>query len=225
MKQIAVTSRVEVDLQEYAWCSKQHIFSKEIIDKIIEFGFMPYLITDLIQVNYAVENCDGLIVFGNKDNIKTDYYENKAYVIDNNVVQEDDDFPLDRLAIRTFYNENKPILGICAGMQAINVTFGGTMKYTVLHHNDVRHDIYINNESMLSTIFDRFEISVNSYHTQAIDTVAPDFIEAAASEDGIIEAIESTNKLVTGVQWHPEIDGINGKLIFKHYFDKILKGI
>ncbi len=110
------------------------------------------------------------------------------------------------MLIKAFHKANKPILGICAGVQIINVCFGGSLHQDIKNHTSKEeitiHSINIEKDSFLEKIYSKNKIEVNSFHHQAINKVAENFKIVATSEDGIVEAIEYKN--IVGVQWHPE---------------------
>ncbi len=129
-----------------------------------------------------------------------------------------------------------PILGICAGLQIINVTLGGTlfqhipdMVPNALVHQDrqnpttVRHPITINKNTRLYSIIgeNATDWTVNSNHHQSIKGLGKDLIISAVAPDGIIEAIESRkHRFVLGIQWHPEYHVCSiDKFIFKAFVE------
>ena len=116
-----------------------------------------------------------------------------------------DEYPLVKKCVEEFNKQNKPILGICAGIQELNVIFGGTLFQSIPNHNlkdQSKHIINIEEDSFLYKIYKKDKLEVNSYHEQAIKDVAPGFRIVARCDDGTIEGIEKDN--VIGVQWHPE---------------------
>ena len=116
------------------------------------------------------------------------------------------------------YALKKPILGICGGMQLMNVCLKGTLIQHVpaevpncLAHEQPNprcepgHTIQIHNHTLLHRLVKERQIDVNSAHHQAVKAVASGFIVNALAPDGVIEGIEDTNHpFCLGVQWHPE---------------------
>lgn len=102
-----------------------------------------------------------------------------------------------------------PILGICRGVQVINIALGGTVFQDIgtghfQQENPITttHSINILPNSSLSQILETPTLEVNSFHHQSIKDLAPALIPSAYSGDGIIEAVEGNN--ILGCQWHPE---------------------
>ncbi|GAB0174277.1 MAG: gamma-glutamyl-gamma-aminobutyrate hydrolase family protein [Candidatus Altimarinota bacterium] len=109
---------------------------------------------------------------------------------------------------------NKPILGICKGMQLINVYHGGTLKQDLeentYHFQPERgyekiDEIHIEDDTFLSALYVSKKLKINSIHHQAVDSLGAGLrVVARSSFDEEIEAIEHTTLPHYGVQWHPE---------------------
>jgi len=109
---------------------------------------------------------------------------------------------LERAALAWALEAHRPVLGICRGMQAINVFLGGQLG-RVSGHAGTRHAIRTLADAGLGWP-DSFE--VNSYHDFGIasNQLAPDLVALAASADGSIEACRHRSAVCTGIMWHPE---------------------
>lgn len=109
-----------------------------------------------------------------------------------------------------FMARKKPVFGICRGLQLLNVYFGGTLvqdlpsQWDIPHPSHTMHPVVAAEGSWLRAAFGP-EFLTNSYHHQAIDTLAPGLTATASSAQGqVIEAVAHQTLPVTGVQWHPE---------------------
>ncbi len=104
-----------------------------------------------------------------------------------------------------------PVVGICRGLQLLNVHQGGTLeqhvpehsRYDVLPHEHV-HDIATTPGSVLHTLYGT-TTRVNSLHHQTVATLGAGLTATATAEDGTIEGVEMANAAVIAVQWHPEM--------------------
>lgn len=115
-------------------------------------------------------------------------------------------------------DEGLPMLGICGGMQAINVALGGSLvqdiaaqRAAALAHRAagpatrLSHPVQVSPRSLLRRIVRQAQIRVNSSHHQSVNRLAPSLAVSAVAPDGIIEAIEAPrHPFLLGVQWHPE---------------------
>lgn len=109
-----------------------------------------------------------------------------------------------------------PVLGVCRGMQLINVALGGTLDQDVVHHlglvhrqpEGIRyfHDVIFEGDSRLRRLVSSARYPVNSFHHQAVERLADGLTATAYNPDGLIEAYERpASRFLMGVQWHPEV--------------------
>ena len=154
--------------------------------------------------------CDGLLLPGGGDMDPKFYGQARISACGEPNLLRDAAEPL---LLRAFLAADKPVLGICRGIQVMNAVLGGDLYQDIkpfehLPHNDhwaKVHTVTVRRGTLLSRILGQDTVLVNSQHHQAVDRVAPGFTLAALSEDGIVEAIEKPDaRFCLGVQWHPE---------------------
>ena len=154
--------------------------------------------------------CDGLLLPGGGDMDPKFYGQARIPACGEPNLLRDAAEPL---LLRAFLASDKPVLGICRGIQVMNAVLGGDLYQDIkpfehLPHNDhwaKVHTVTVRRGTLLSRILGQDTVLVNSQHHQAVDRVAPGFTLAALSEDGIVEAIEKPDaRFCLGVQWHPE---------------------
>ncbi len=98
-----------------------------------------------------------------------------------------------------------PMLGICRGLQLINVALGGTLHQDIPGHLDVQHEIRVAGGSQLAGILGARAYEVNSRHHQAADRLGEGLVVTATAADGVVEAVEMPGqRFFLAVQWHPE---------------------
>jgi putative glutamine amidotransferase len=162
---------------------------------------------------------DGLLLAGGGD-IDPAHYGEEPHPALGGVDQARDH--VDLILARWALQDGKPLLGICRGIQTLNVAAGGTLyqdvptQYAgaVRHSYDLSespwerptHSVRLTANSFLANCLAATELSTNSFHHQAVRQVAPGFNVIGCAEDGLIEAIEdpAAPRFTVGVQWHPE---------------------
>ena len=154
--------------------------------------------------------CDGLLLPGGGDMDPKFYGQERIPACGEPNLLRDAAEPL---LLSAFLAADKPVLGICRGIQVMNAVLGGDLYQDIkpfehLPHNGhwaKVHTVTVRRGTLLSRILGQDTVLVNSQHHQAVDRVAPGFTLAALSEDGIVEAIEKPDaRFCLGVQWHPE---------------------
>ena len=173
---------------------------KKIFD---DLGITLVPIFTTCNIEEVCEMCDGLVLPGSDKDIFPSYFgreplEGKVYKVD--------EYAQDKKVVDYFVERNLPIIGICGGLQVLNVYFGGTLFQKIPNHYlepEGLHTISIKEGSFLHRTYGTTTAEVNSFHNCAIEDIAPGFDVIATTEDGIIEAIEKDN--IIAFQWHPEV--------------------
>lgn len=211
MKTIGIVC-TELNIDKNGYKQKANVVANSYIEMLTQNDAIPILISPQIKkqkVNEIVEKIDGLMFIGGED-IKQGYYDNELMIKE---ISKRDELEIE------LYKECKekkiPILGICRGLQLINVAEGGTLenissKSTIKHTIDEDgfinyHDIFIEKDSRLRKIMQTDNYSVCSMHHQKISKLGNNLKVAAKSEDGVVEAIESNDKsFILAFQGHIE---------------------
>lgn len=170
-----------------------------------------------VSVRDCVDALDGLVLQGGADVSPTSYGQQPLQPAwGGDVIRDRYEIEL----IDGFLAMGKPILGVCRGMQLLNVAMGGSLYQDIATqrpearaHVDAdeydahTHDIVIEGDSSLAMLYPELRRArVNSIHHQAVDQLGADLVvEARSADDGMVEAIRARGStFAMGVQWHPE---------------------
>lgn len=195
---------------------------------ILAAGGVPLLLPPLVgpggaadrsAIDAALEAVDGVVFTGGDDMHPRAYGQDPHPEI---ALMDSERDAADLALMQCALERGLPILGICAGMQLLNVACGGTLhqhlpdaegsRYPalhVLHRSDDdgsgSHPVAIEPGSRLAAVAGAAELSANSLHHQAVDRIGSGLRISARASDGVVEGIESaTERFAIGVQWHPE---------------------
>lgn len=141
---------------------------------------------------------------------------------------------MENILLNELIGRDKPILGICRGIQFINAALGGTLYQDIPsqkpskteHHQSPPYDVPVHSVNItpntpLYDILGQSELRVNSYHHQAVKELSPKLAAMAYSEDGLVEGVYMPDKkYIMAVQWHPELSYLkdkNSMLIFESF--------
>lgn len=156
----------------------------------------------------VIERCDGLVLSGGAD-IGPEWYGRPAETDAYPPEPERDRFEMALMDLAG--DRATPVLGICRGLQLVNIHGGGTLHQDVPVHarydlapSAESHPVTFEAGSVLAGLYGPTK-SVNSLHHQTVDDVAPAYRVTARADDGTVEGLEHADLPVVTVQWHPEM--------------------
>jgi putative glutamine amidotransferase len=206
-------------------------------------GALPLLVPALgarLDVDMVLGQLDGLLLTGSPSNVEPHHYAGGAEPQGNKTDPERDatTLPLIRRAV----DLGVPLLGLCRGIQEINVALGGSLHQQLHavdgrfdHRSDKskapgeryapRHRVRLMPGGLLATLLDAEAIEVNSLHGQGLDRLAPGLVVEAVADDGTIEAVRvEAADFALAVQWHPEFRPLTNRvstLIFRAFGEAV----
>ena len=183
-----------------------------------EAGAVPVMLplTDNeAALSRLVGTLDGFLIAGGQDVSPALYGEQTKPACAETCPERD---AMESVLLRLLWNADKPVFGICRGLQILNAHLGGTLYQDLLseHPSDVNHrmaapydraehPVSLLRDAPLYALLGTDAIGVNSCHHQAIKSLAPGLSPMAVSPDGLVEAVYAPEKrFVWAVQWHPE---------------------
>ena len=188
------------------------------LDGVAQAGGLPVIFpfsADEQDLDQLIRLCDGFLLTGGHDVSPDLYHETPLPGLVSCCEKRDE---METRVLAKALEEDKPILGICRGIQLINAAFGGTLYQdlpsqhpsAVEHHqhapyNVPCHAVTVAPDSPLYDCLGVRTLAVNSYHHQAVKTLAEELKPMAVSPDGLVEALyRPESRFLWAVQWHPE---------------------
>lgn len=193
-----------------------------------ECGGIPLLLHPTESVKGVISKIDGLLLSGGEDIHPRYYSEEPKYPME---LSPDMRTDFEIALVKEGMIKGLPILGICHGMQLINVALGGTLYQDLKSQNfsakehqlgDGRHQVFITRGTRFFDLMERSVINVTSTHHQAVKNIAPGLRACVRTTDSVIEAFEMSDyPFLIGVQWHPEKEaGDNSRRLFQGFIDQ-----
>ena len=216
---------------------------RHYLDAVIWAGGLPLMIptvADTSVIREYAERIQGILLPGSPTDVDPATYGEVPHPKLGKRYPERDATDLTLLGIAD--KGRMPLLGICFGIQSLNVHRGGSLVQDIpsvvpqarAHDRDqdesapARHPVRLERGSLLSSLAARDEVEVNSYHHQSIDRPGRDLRVVARAPDGVVEAVEdTTGRFIVGVQWHPERGWREDPLsqaLFKRFIEEACRG-
>ena len=211
---IGITSYVEL-ARFTVWEMPATLLPHAYVTQVSRAGGQPVVLPPVGDPSSVLSRLDGLVLTGGGDLDPARYdaapHPRTDYVRDFRDTAE-------LALVREALSRGLPFLGICRGVQVLNVALGGTLHQ---HVPDVvgsarhclnpgeynRFPVRVSSSSRLFAALGAPEVMVAHYHHQAIDRLGAGMTASAWSEDGLVEAAEvEDHPFAVGVQWHPEVD-------------------
>lgn len=194
--------------------------SRSYAKALLRHGALPVLlpaVTDPDTIDHYAAMVDGLLLAGGGDVDPLRFGEAQKWESGAiSVLRDEFELQLFHAVLRT---GRKPILGVCRGLQVMNIALGGSLYQdllselpgqTIAHRQHQRtvycsHPVTVSAGTRLSAIVNAETVMVNSHHHQALKRLSDEMIASAHAPDGLIEAAELPgHPFCIGVQWHPE---------------------
>lgn len=181
-----------------------------------------------------VEKLDGIIFTGGSD-IDPKYYNEAPQKGLGDIVPDRDRHEIN-LCRRILAETEIPVLGICRGIQLINVSLGGTLYQDLAHDwkghhhalsnypkHSPSHKVHLHDNSWLAVLAGVTELHTNSFHHQAVKDLGKGLKTVIKAEDGMVEGVEMEGgRFVAAVQWHPEMmcpSDLDSVRLFKNFVE------
>ncbi|MCD8146621.1 MAG: gamma-glutamyl-gamma-aminobutyrate hydrolase family protein [Clostridiales bacterium] len=205
------------------------------LDGVLEAGGVPMMLPlteDLAVLARLVEQCDGFLFTGGHDVAPEVYGAERLSQCGECCPARD---RMETALLPLALAADRPLLGICRGIQMLNAALGGTLyqdlpaqrpsavehHQTGPHYERPVHTVTLLPGTPLRQLLEVEELPVNSYHHQAVRSLSPRLRPMALAPDGLVEAVWLPEKpFVWGVQWHPEFShrtDENSRKIFRAF--------
>ncbi len=236
MRMIGITTNILKDGSGVFANYERAYVNRDYIEAVLSSGAVPVLLpinSNVNVLNALLEKVEGVVFSGGYDVSPLFYGEEPSAKLGEVLPERD---RAEVLVYRICRERGLKMLGICRGMQFLNIANGGSLWQDLsemegvtgrlLKHAQAQtpnlptHSVRISRESLLYKILREDEIFVNSFHHQAVSRLGEGLSVSAVAKDGVVEAVENVEQKTLCVQWHPEMmfrTDPNAKKIFDFF--------
>jgi putative glutamine amidotransferase len=190
------------------WNLEAALIPFDYVKAVEKAGGRPVLVPPSTEgIEETLDALDAVVFTGGSD-LDPEFYGEQAHPETVGVVRMRDEAEL--ALLQAALERDMPVLGICRGIQVLNVGLGGDLEQHLEGHRHeppgqfIAHDVAIEPNTRLAGMLGE-RTTVMSHHHQGIKTLAPGLVETARADDGLLEAVEAPERRFTvGVLWHPE---------------------
>lgn len=214
---IGITCDFETIVDRRGCSSPRYVLSETYSSAVERAGGQPLLLTHLAPeaVPGILELFDGIVISGGEADVPPSFYGEETRPATCTPREQRSSF--ERALARAAIRRGTPLLGVCGGMQLLNVALGGSLYQDLSELNGCgehrqphdkskpQHFVNLAADSKLRLLTGCERLAVNSTHHQMVRRLGEGLIATAQADDGVIEGLElSSHPFVIGVQWHPE---------------------
>jgi putative glutamine amidotransferase len=198
----------------------RYVLKSPYADAVFRAGGLPMVLplaTDPGMIDAFLDRISGLVVTGGAFDVPPEAYGEAPREGLGTLKPARTHF--ETALLQAALRRNMPVLGVCGGMQLLNVVLGGTLLQDIqrdlpdARNHEQSHDrgqpshpVEVRDGTVLAELVGRGQLMVNSTHHQAVSRLGEGLVASAVAPDGVVEAIESGNgTFAVGVQWHPEL--------------------
>ena len=237
MIRIGITCDYETYTDSRGQEAARYFLGSDYLDALMSVGAMPLMLPygDINRIPELLSLVHGIVISGGDFDHPPEFYGESRSDKLGRLLPERSAF--EQILLGSALDRHLPVLGVCGGMQLLNIQYGGTLYQDISEHEGAGDheqkgpkqepsiDVKIEPDSLLARLCGSEPMPCNHTHHQTIKDLGVGLQASGKTDDGVIEAIEDPEReFVLGVQWHPELlDHARQKKIYSGFVDAARK--